>query len=71
MSIHVGGRGPGHLARTQGGRFPTDGSATLVLDFVGSDPGEYLSLNFLTTDYYAFEPDPAFPDSVVLFQIWR
>lgn len=69
MSIHVGGRGPGHLARVQGNRFPTDGSYTLLMDFVPSDTDTdwlNLSLDFAGNYYRANEADASVPSGTFI-----
>lgn len=34
MAVHWGGRGPGHLSRGIGNRYPPAGTPSLVLDFI-------------------------------------
>ena len=46
-----------------GSRFPTDGSPTLILDFVGGNVsnGATLGLDFAGQGYTAFSADPSAP----------
>lgn len=69
MSIHLGGRGPGHIARVQGNRLPMDGSYTLLLDFVpdGADT-DWINLNLVFTGnfYQANEADASVPSGTFI-----
>jgi hypothetical protein len=53
------------------GRLPTDGSPTLILDFVGSafETNQSLSLNFTEQTYSAYQTDPNAP-SFANFWVW-
>ena len=54
-----------------GGGLPTDGSPTLVLDFVGSafETNQSLSLDFTDQTYSAYQTDPDAP-SFANFWVW-
>ena len=54
-----------------GDALPTDGTPTLVLDFVGStfDTNQSLSLNFTQQAYSAYQTDPDAP-SFANFWVW-
>ena len=53
------------------GRLPTDGSPTLILDFVGSafETNQSLGLNFTDQTYSAYQTDPNAP-SFANFWVW-
>lgn len=55
-----------------GGGLPTDGSPTLILDFVPSDPVyDYtLATDFLTEQYEVYATDPTAPGYVIL-KVWE
>lgn len=54
------------------GGLPTDGSPTLILDFVPSDPVyDYtLANNFLTQQYEVYYTDPTAPGYIIL-KVWE
>jgi hypothetical protein len=54
------------------GRLPTDGSPTLILDFVGSafETNQSLSLNFTQQAYSVYQTDPNAPP-FANFWVWR
>lgn len=60
------------LASARGrGRLPTDGSPTLILDFVGSafETNQSLGLNFTDQTYSVYQTDPNAP-SFANFWVW-
>lgn len=54
-----------------GGSLPTDGSPTLILDFVGSafETNQSLNLNFTEQTYGAYQTDPVAPP-FANFWVW-
>lgn len=65
LSINIGGR--------SAGRLPTDGTPTLILDFVPTaDPtyGAALSLNFSSEQYRANAADPL-SSGIINLQVWN
>lgn len=64
---------PGLLANFgTGGGLPTDGSPTLIIDFVLSNTSASPSLitDFTTGSYATTVRDPVFPNSFVDIQVW-
>lgn len=55
-----------------GGGLPTDGSPSLIIDFVPSDPVyDYtLDTNFLTQQYEAYATDPTVPGFAII-KVWN
>lgn len=56
------------------GRLPTDGSPTLILDFVPvADPvyGYTLSTNYLFQNYTTTQPDPIAPSAFINIEVWK
>lgn len=55
-----------------GSRFPTDGSPTLILDFIGGNVpnGSTLGLDFTGQTYTAFSADPSAPQGFANFWAW-
>ena len=64
---------PGLLANFgTGGGLPTDGSPTLIVDFVPSNTlaSPSLSMNFAAQSYTTTVRDPLFPNDFVDIQVW-
>ena len=63
--------GASGLVEGFGDAFPTDGSPTLVLDFVGSafETNQSLGLDFTGQAYSAYQTDPVAPP-FTNFQVW-
>ena len=57
-----------------GSAFPTDGSPTLIIDFVPvADPvyGSTLSVDFTAQQYQTYTRDPADPTGFIDIQVWN
>lgn len=57
-----------------GARLPSDGSPSLILDFVAAaDPvyGDTLTLDFVNGIYRSYATDPSATDALINIQVWN
>jgi hypothetical protein len=65
MVLRIAGGGGG------GSSLPTDGSPSLILNFLGNEGYSTLDLNFVSSSYVSNTPDPLMPDiNTGTYYIW-